>query len=502
MSELKITTHYPNNPDYTYETELIRCNLDDKRIESLLTGRGFIINKIQSTLKRDLKNPDGIYSPKFGQTLDDVNPFADRYKCECGKLRSRINHNILCTECGTKVKYVDDDFGYFGWIVLKDPYYIIHPNLYKQLEFLIGKDRLLNIITPVEEKNIDGHTVNTSTKSKDEPYAGIGMIGMYEKLDEILSFYLAKAPHKIDYYEDLLRNRRNIFTQSIPVYTTHLRPYKLDGVKFNFEDTNAIYNMMVKLSIEINNDKLKIFRKRKSKNQLLGDLQAKFCKLYAELEKLVSGKKGTFRTVFGGRYNFTSRDVIVPNPSLRINEVVMPYKAMVELLQQSIVNILQKSYNTSYSEAYNIWSRAQIVRDERVYQIIKGLIKDKPRGIAVLINRNPTIGYGSILQMYVVDICDSYTLGLPLQILPLLGADFDGDVLNVMYIINKSFYEVASRVLNPRNAMYISRNDGKLNKDVLHNKDTLINVNGLKQLSAKSYSPEQLERIRQAKMIS
>ncbi len=501
MSKLRITTHYPDHPDYIYETELARVNLDDKRIESLLTGRGFIINKIQSSLKRDLKNPDGIYSPRFGQTLDDINPFIDRYKCECGKMRSRIHNNEICSECGTRVKYVDDDFGYFGWIVLKDPYYIIHPNLYKSLEFLIGKDKLINILTPIEEKDIDGHTVE-STKPKDEPFYGIGMIGLHERIKEILDFYLAKSPQKIDYYNDILMNIRNLFTQSIPVYTTHLRPYKLDGVRFNFEGTNATYNMMVKLTSEINNDKLKIFKKRKTKNRLLLDLQFKFCELYAELEKLVAGKKGTFRTVFGGRYNFTSRNVIVPNPDLRIDEVVMPYKAMVELLQQTIVNILQKSYNISYSEAYNIWQRSQIVKDERVYQIIKGLIKDNPRGIPVLINRNPTISYGGILQMYVVDICDSYTLGLPLQILPLLAADFDGDVLNVLYIINKSFYEAANRVLNPRNAMYISRNDGKLSKDILHNKDTLINGNGLINLARYNYSQEQLNRIKAAKLIN
>ena len=52
------------------------------------------------------------------------------------------------------------------------------------------------------------------------------------------------------------------------------------------------------------------------------------------------------------------------------------------------------------------------------------------RGLPVLINRNPTISYGSILQMYCVGISDptekfEYVMQLPLQILPLLAADFD-----------------------------------------------------------------------------
>ena len=37
----------------------------------------------------------------------------------------------------------------------------------------------------------------------------------------------------------------------------------------------------------------------------------------------------------------------------------------------------------------------------------------------------PTINYGSILQMFVVKMTFNYTLGVPLNILPGLAADFD-----------------------------------------------------------------------------
>jgi hypothetical protein len=218
--------------------------------------------------------------------------------------------------------------------------------------------------------------------------------------------------------------------------------------------------------------------------------------LYKELESIISGKKGSIRTLFGGRYNFTSRNVIVPDPKLRIDEVTMPYAALVELLQQSIINILQKSYNMSYSDAYKWWYKSQIVKDERVYQIIKGLIKDKPRGIPVLINRNPSINYLSILQMFVVDITDTYTLGVPNQILGLIAGDYDGDVLNILYIINKTFFEAAFRVLNPRNAAYISRNDGYLDMTTVHNKDLIINSNSFIRLARANYTREQIERIK------
>lgn len=63
----------------------------------------------------------------------------------------------------------------------------------------------------------------------------------------------------------------------------------------------------------------------------------------------------------------------------------------------------------------------------------------------------------------------------------------DGDVLNLLYIINRAFYERAFEVFNPRNAFYISRNDGLFSNLVNHQKDTLINANSLVMLGRRVY---------------
>jgi hypothetical protein len=499
MGELKINLSYPHHPDYTYETFLERINLDEECSNDIKSNRGFIVGEPHS-IKKDLKDPNGIFSIKFGQTLRDLNPFADRYKCECGETTSRIHHGIVCKKCLKKVKYVSDDFGYFGWIILKEPYRIIHPNLYKSIEFLIGSDRLIRILTPMDDKNQDGYEFNFTSNSKDEPYTGLGMLDFYKKFDEIMEYYNSKFPDKSDYYHDIMKERDKVFTHSVPVYTTHLRPFEIDEDSLYYEGTNGIYNMINRLVSQINNDELKIFRKKKPKNQLLYDTQMKFNELYKEIENIISGKKGTIRTLLGGRYNFSSRSVIIPNPKLRIDEVILPYSALVELLQQQIINILHKSYNISYSDAYNIWYRANIQKDQRICDIINALIKNSGRGLPLMINRNPTIAYGGILQMFCVGMTDTYTMGVPLQILPLLAADFDGDVLNIFYIINKEFFQRAYEVFNPRNVMYISRNDGLFDNVVNHQRDTLINANTLVRLARSKYTKEQLAKIQSIKI--
>ena len=494
---LSVNVSYPYSDEFEYETTLERINFDDERDSDLLRGNGFIVSD-SNGIRKDIKDPNSIFSPKFGQTLKDLNPFANRYRCECGKLTQKINDGIKCKDCGTRVKYVDDNFDYTGWIVLKDAYVIIHPGLYKSIEFIIGKDILHNIINMEKPKDKDGHELKDFVPPKDEPFYNIGMLEFRDRFDEIMEYYINKKKAKKMYYDDIIMHRRDVFTHSIPVFTTLLRPFEMDAKGFYYEDTNALYIMINKLKSCINDESLKIFRMKKSKLQYLCDLQVKVNELYTSIEAILSGKKGALRSLIGGRYNFTARDVIVPDPSLRIDEVSLPYAALVELCQQVIINVLHKAYSMSYSDAYDFWYKATIVENDTVKDIIWSLIKNHKngRGLPILINRNPSIAYGSILQMHVVKMTSGYTMGIPLQILKAMAADFDGDAENILLIINEDFYQRTLDVFNPRNALYISKNDGMFNNAANHQRDTIINTQTLLKLSRKNYSKENLDKIR------
>ena len=237
----------------------------------------------------------------FSPGLQDVNAFGNRYRCKCGHTTQRFYHGLTCPVCGTKVEYRDENFGMFGYICLKDPYYLIHPNLFNSIAFFIGEREFMNIITPVHKKDEDGHDIPI-IPPKDEPYFGIGMMDFHDRFDEIIEYYREKRPNKMDYYENIIDDKDKVFTQSVPVFTIHLRPYRIDGDMLHFEGTNAIYKVMTKLASDINMDKTKMDRKIKPKNQLLFDFQMKFKELYDELTKILSGKKGTIRQLFGGRY--------------------------------------------------------------------------------------------------------------------------------------------------------------------------------------------------------
>lgn len=213
FSTIRYKVTYPQDPNYDYDSRMIRLNLDDEREKSIMTGQGFLITSMQSTLKKDLKSPTSIYSAKFGQTLQDLNPFGDRYRCSCGNIKQKFNAGTLCPRCHTLVEYVDDNFNYFGWMVLKN-YYTIHPNLYKALSSYIGRKIFENIIRPVDEKDENGFSKKIEPP-KNEPFFGIGIMELKDRIKEVLDYYY--KPSKKDKYDVLIENIGNIFTHSIPV---------------------------------------------------------------------------------------------------------------------------------------------------------------------------------------------------------------------------------------------------------------------------------------------
>lgn len=507
--QVSINYSWPSNDDYDYTATLERINFDEEKEKDLADGEGFIISTPKATIKKDIKDPDGIFSSKFGQKLGDLNPYIDRYSCDCGKMKGRINLGMVCPDCGTPVKFIDDDFKMFGWIELADEYPIIHPDLYQNIDSFFGKSKfdkvshnkkrgskLNNIISYDREIDINGFELPAKPRP-DEPFFGIGMIEFHNRFDEIMEYYYTKYPKKTDLYNDIMNDKDKIFIHSIPVFTSHLRPMDISqGVMF-FEKTTALYNMISKLAHVVNKNDTKSSRTPILKNTQLYKLQVKTLQLYNEIIDILNGKRGQLRMLIGGRYNFSSRCVIRQDPSLRIDQVKLPYICLVIVLKAQIENILNKTYGLSFHDAYDMWYKSIGTYDETIANIIMMIINAShdetgaPTGIPVIINRNPSISYGSIMQSFCVGINRNYTMSTPLQILKPLAADYDGDVLNILFIINDAFFQRAYEVFNPRNAMYISRNDGMVNKGVLVQRDTLINANTLINLTRNMHTPEE-----------
>ncbi len=302
IGNISVSLQYPINDKYDYTTQLVDIDLDKAREEDIRLGRGFIIDTPRS-IKKDIKMQGGIFSTRYGSTLQDADSFMDRYRCDCGLTKGAINHGLICESCGTMVQYKDDDVSIFGWLVLKNNR-IIHPNLYCSLEALIGGPRLARIIEPDIQVDKDGNEIKPEPdpKKKDEIFKGIGIPEFERRFDEILEYYVAKYPNKRNYYDHIMQHRDIVFTHSIPVFSTLLRPTKLDNTgSLKYEKTNENYNLLSHLVFEANKNKLKPDRQKKNKYTILYDIQVQYNIIYNELVEILAKKKGDIRSAVGGK---------------------------------------------------------------------------------------------------------------------------------------------------------------------------------------------------------
>jgi hypothetical protein len=480
-------------PTYKIETRIIPINFDEECEKDIISGNGFYITKKQD-IKKDIRSEDSIFSSRYGLQIDDMTPFGDIYKCKCGRTMMKVNNGLLCPICHTKVRYVGNDFSITGWIKIND-YTVIHPNMFKKLIAFIGKKNLDAIINFDNKIDEDGFVIEKE-QTKSNPFIGIGFEEMKERFDEILEFFRNKYKsnvNKMAYYEDIITYKDLVFTHCLPVYTSQLRPFSIKQNRFNFEGNNALYNVIAGLAAKLNSDKIFSRGRKKPTNQILYDIQMKYMEIYADLEKIIAQKKGYIRSLNGGRCNFTARNVIIPDPNLRIDEVILPYPTLVELMSLTIINILSKTY--SPSEAYRIWDESRIEYNPVIADLIQNIIDNQY--VAVILNRNPSISPASIIQLHVIGVTkdDTYSCHVPHEILKSMGADFDGDTLNIMLIINDEFLINSAKLFNPRLSMQVSYNDGMFNGKMSLQTDTMICINSFTQLGIDEITDEEYSMI-------
>lgn len=492
-----------------YVSQLSIINLTHARKMSIANGGGFIVRsetplKPKSIFKADI---DSIFSNRFGLLDGEIS--VNSHRCKCGALSGKIKENIECPSCKTKVKYLGEDMNYFAWIVLKQNRFI-HPQFYVFIKSIIKEMILNDILCPLSDAiDADGKVDFEKSKANKEenPYIGLGMIKFEENFKEVLTYFFNKSSNKKtkrETYEFLIHNYNEgiVFTDSFPVYTTHLRPYKFSNVtQCEYSYVNAFFADLANTSIYINTDNF-IHSNLYIKNSLLFKFQSIVNEIYNYLlSSVLPNKYGACRKIIGGRCNLTSRNVIKSNSKLGIDEVILSYYSAVKVLEQLIINILHNFNGYSMNDAKVKWELACSKIDPLIWNIIKDIIRNHKsgRGFPLLINRNPTIQFGGIMQSYLIDITDSYALEIPLLICNTMAADFDGDNYNIIWCLYDEIIESATELINPRNNLMISRDKIEFNRSMKLTTDIVVNLNSLHTMYFDCYDEEDYENIRRIK---
>ena len=362
-----------------------------------------------------------------------------------------------------------------GWIDF-DSYYFISPIGYKKL-YKVFKGNLLNeMISFNKETDKDGLFVEEEKKNE---FSNIGLVKFQENFLKILDKYGNKEKSEYQSVLDMY-NENKLFINKIPVFSPKIRPALVLNNTIISDSINRYYTLLAKYNNEIHTLDDETEEDYGTTNitrlHMLGQIQECSNSILEEIIVMLSGKKGVLRkNIIGVRINNSSRNVIVPKAYGPLNTVDLPYQTFLGLYEFLIINLMSKTEGILVNKAKDYIQQSKTHFDKKIYNYMMELKDKSIYGLKVLINRNPTINLGSIMSMGIDNIKDDYsdlTMSIPNSILAPMGADFDGDVLNIIPLFTTKHKNVFNG-FEPHNLM-ISYNNGKFNREFSLDKDEKI----------------------------
>jgi hypothetical protein len=276
----------------------------------MYTGNGFTITEpvaisLDGSKQKTMYGPQ---SPLYGTTYGDDQAFIERYRCKCGKYKSRLFEGEICPYCHTKVEYRGSDINMTGWISLGDNR-IISPFYYRVLQGALGKTVLSDIVFAKFKVTKDGQKVRPSEDEFEgkpsSPYTGIGIDAFYENYENIMEYFKSIKKAKADTIDLLIKQKSSVFVSHIPILSTLLRPQSITADTFYYNTIDKTINPLFSLSEHIKDD-IPIER-----DLTLARLQTTVNDLWDIIFTEINGKDGHIRgEMLGGSLNYTSRNVI------------------------------------------------------------------------------------------------------------------------------------------------------------------------------------------------
>lgn len=329
--------------------------------------------------------------------------------CECGALRGVSKEGLTCHLCGTVCSsHFVDTLSHQAWVGIPDSMApVLHPIWYAVLSgwSTVGRKKIsvIDIILNPEEEVPD---------ELEKYIHGRGFWYFYQHADEILDMLFYQYPKtmkkpNINMLIEFRKHYRNVmFTRHLPILHNSLHPLKSNGGSLFYADKSSkeILAAIIDLSAETFREHATAVNVQRA-DRAVFDIYKKLIAYYQSLITNKLGRKvGILRKHnFGSRIHFSFRSVVSPQSMpYPMDEVILPWCIMVQNLKLVILNYLQHRYFLSMSDALSEFMRALTRYDERIDQCIQTYINECPdQKMAIILGRNPTLAYGSIMLLYV-----------------------------------------------------------------------------------------------------
>lgn len=418
--------------------QLRRINYYNEYLKDMIQHNGFII-----------ENEDR-FSPVNIDSLVNSSKYMDtEFRCECGTFIGQDLIGQTCPFCNQEIMLRGLNFGYTGWLNLKE-HCVISPPYYEILKRVLGKNMLRFILGDyIEDKVVvyngkerpeEEKKKKPGRKSDDKLevikkkvpkskwiYQGLGHDRFRDNFEEIVVNCAPKSNSEINV---LLENKLSVFTNKIPIYSTAFRPVSKTSETMYYPKINKPFTSMTSIVQKLPNMILD-----DEKINALNAIQKYFIEACeSEIKLNISRKEGIIRSeINGGTFNHSGRAVITFDISLNADEVTLPLSMMAIVYQYKLAHMIVKRKIRGIDRLESAYNFVNNYEDNiEVQDLLNELIND---GCWIFLLREPTNNIASIALCKVRNfkIYDD-TISLPPEPLSGYNADFDGDALDACFI--------------------------------------------------------------------
>jgi len=430
------------------------------------TGDKIIINDLSYYNITDVESIN-----KNLMTVYDGQTFSTLPVCDCGATKGVYNKNKICSSCSTKCVDPKDKIDPLLWFkALSSDMRFINPFFWAQFRDLINTkfDYIRWMCDPRYNPPTEPPAYLIGVK---ELMGGVRDYRVFvNKIEDIINYFINhsafKAHDKNLAFKELLvdykATKNDIFSDYLPVVNkkVFVMENTTMGSYTNLAVSDVIDSVMLWVKTVSDKDRITDAKAAVVTSNIISKLAAMYSEYY---DKYLFKKSGSIRKHnTAARSPFTARAVIVALASPHsIDEIYIPWSIGVTLLRPHLINKLVNKKGYTHKKASSILFSAVKLYNPLLDELMNEIINETKDaesglpGIPCVLMRNPSLLIGSLLYMRIArikkDPMDT-SISLPILACKSLNADFDGDALNIMLLLDndmaemfkvlKSFYSV------------------------------------------------------------
>lgn len=373
--------------------------------------------------------------------------------CRCGEISGEYNLGVHCSSCDTVCSsHFSNEADTGVWI--RSPIGV--NGLINPYVLLLLSDRFTKVSFDIIRYLTDT-TYNPGTRMPTLVLDEIATLGIqrgynyfvdnfFDVINKLfnLKSFRKKGDEKL--LELFNSNKDCIISSYIPVPNKSLLIVEKNEVGTYIDPIilGAVDAISMITSLDVEPDRYKSSVKQNRTSKALFKL-VDFYKDYVKSQ--ISKKEGILRKhVYATRVHFSFRSVITTiSGKHRHDEIHVPWFIGINVLRPHLINKMLKM-GFDFNSAIGYLNAKAKKYDPLIEIIFNELISEAPsgKGIATLLNRNPTLAQGSIQRVYISKVKSNdtdNTISLPILSLTAFAGDLDGDALNGALLLDEYLEE-------------------------------------------------------------